>query len=94
VWRFAQRPDDFAEGQYWDRFHAMGMDPAGLDWAELALRYAAFAPGVASAIVGTKTPENFLRNVAIVAQGPLPAELQAHIANSFATHNQGWASLI
>ncbi|MBC7917625.1 MAG: aldo/keto reductase, partial [Rhodoferax sp.] len=47
VWRFAQRPDDFAEGQYWDRFHAMGMDPAGLDWAELALRYAAFAPGVA-----------------------------------------------
>ena len=94
VWRFAKRSDDFAEGQYWDRFQAMGIDPAGLDWAELALRFAAFAPGVASAIVGTKTPENFLRNVAIVAQGPLPASQQAGITAAFASHNQGWASLI
>jgi hypothetical protein len=36
VWRFVQRPGDFAEGQYWDRFQAMGLDPQGLDWGELA----------------------------------------------------------
>lgn len=94
VWRFAQRPGDFAEGQYWDRFKAMGIDPTGLEWANLALRFAAFAPGVASAIVGTKTPENFLRNVAIVAQGPLDPTLQTQITQAFASHNQGWNSLI
>lgn len=94
IWRFAERPDEFAEGQYWDRFQAMGLQRGELDWAEVALRFAAYAPGVASAIVGTRTPDNFLRNVAIAEQGPLPAALQAQISAAFAHHNQGWASLI
>jgi aryl-alcohol dehydrogenase-like predicted oxidoreductase len=94
VWRFANRPHDFAEGQYWDRFQAMGFDPADLDWADLALRFAAFSPGVASAIVGTKAPENFLRNVAIVELGPLPEGLVAEIQSLFAQRATEWASLI
>ena len=99
VWRHAQRPDDFAEGQYWDRFKAMGLDGGGpgaqgRDWAELALRFAAFAPGVGSAIVGTKTPANFLRNVAVVNQGPLEPEMRAALMQAFARTQRDWASLI
>lgn len=62
--------------------------------AAIALRFAAFAPGVSSAIVGTKTSQNYLRNVAIVEEGPLPAELQAQMTSAFDTHDKGWASLI
>lgn len=94
VWRFAQRPDDFAEGQYWDRFRAMGIDPQGTDWNELALRFAAFAPGVCSAIVGTSKPANFLQNVRNVERGPLDAALYQSIQDAFSRCGPGWSSLI
>ncbi len=94
VWRHARRPDDFAEGQYWDRFKSMGLDARGMDWAELALRFAAFAPGVGSAIVGTKTPDNFIRNVAVVNQGALEPQMHAAVLQAFADSQCAWASLI
>lgn len=94
VWRFVQRPGDFAEGQYWDRFQAMGLDPQGLDWGELALRFAAFAPGVCSAIVGTHKPGNFLQNVRAVEQGPLPSDVQGYLRQVYAASARQWDSLI
>ena len=94
IWRFAERPADHAEGLYWDRFHAMGMDSPGLDWGELALRFCAFAPGVASAIVGTSKLENFQRNLDIVNHGPLDAATQSLITQAFAACNDGWNSVI
>ena len=93
VWRFAQRPEEFAESQYWDRLHAMAIDPQGHDWSALALRFAAYAPGVASAIVGTHKLENLHRNVEIIAQGPLEPALQQAVLDAFARHGQGWSSL-
>ena len=94
VWRFRERPGDFAEGQYWDRLHAMAIDPQGQDWNALALRFAAFSPGVASAIVGTNKLENLRRNVEIIAQGPLEPAMQQTIRDTFAQHGQRWESLI
>lgn len=94
IWRFDQRPDDFAEGQYWDRFKAMAVDPHGHDWNTLALRFAAFSPGVASAIVGTSTLENLQRNVQIVELGPLEPALQHTMRDAFAQHGQRWMGLI
>lgn len=94
VWRFAVRPGDHAEGIYWDRFRAMGMDPQGLDWGELALRFSAFAPGVSSAIVGTSNPENFQRNLDFVNRGPLDAATHALITQTFAACNEDWNSII
>lgn len=72
----------------------MALDPQGLDWNALALRFAAFAPGVASAIVGTNKLENLHRNVGIVNQGILNPVLQQALLDAFARHNQGWCSLI
>lgn len=94
VWRFGQRPDAFAEGQYWDRLHAMAIDPQGQDWNALALRFAAFSPGVASAIVGTNKLENLQRNMEIIAQGPLEPALQQAVLDAFARHGRSWSSLI
>ena len=94
VWRYSERPGDFAEGQYWDRLQAMVIDPQGHDWNALALRFAAYAPGVASAIVGTSKLENLHRNVEIIAQGPLEPALQQVVLDAFARHGQGWSSLI
>ncbi|KQV87469.1 aldo/keto reductase [Pelomonas sp. Root1237] len=93
VWRHAQRPDDFAEGQYWDRFKAMSL-PAKEDWADLALRFAAFHTGVASAIVGTAKPANLRRNIEAISRGPLPAELVVAVRAAFDQHGDAWPGLI
>ena len=65
AWRFADRPvGDYAE-VYWERLRAMQSgalaateSPFGIAWPELALRFSAFAPGVSSAIVGTRSLEH------------------------------------
>jgi aryl-alcohol dehydrogenase-like predicted oxidoreductase len=94
VWRHAERPDDFAEGHYWDRFKAMGLATAE-DWADVALRFAAFHTGAASAIVGTARPANLRRNLDAIARGPLPAELAVAIRTAFDHHGgDAWPGLI
>src|SRR5512140_307680 len=49
----SERPvGNYAE-VYWERREAMGIDPGGVAWDALAIRFAAFQPGVSAAIVGT-----------------------------------------
>ncbi|MDR7267682.1 aryl-alcohol dehydrogenase-like predicted oxidoreductase [Pelomonas saccharophila] len=93
VWRHAERPGDFAEGQYWDRFKAMGL-PTAEDWADVALRFAAFHTGAASAIVGTARPANLRRNLDAIARGPLPADLVVSIRAAFDRQGDAWPGLI
>ena len=100
IWRHAQRPDDFAEGQYWDRWEAMALEALRQDLTpdieadELALRFAAWLPGVDCVIAGTRRLENFKRNLAVVAKGPLPTELQQALQQRFAPHAAQWPGLI
>lgn len=93
VWRRTQRPDDFAEGQYWDRFQAMGLDGAQ-DWADTALRFAAFHTGAASAIVGTANAVNLQRNLDALRRGPLPPETASTLREAWQQHGTGWPGLI
>lgn len=89
-WRWNTRPvGDYAE-VYWERWQAMGIDPAPLEWQELALRFAAYLPGVHSCIVGTRNLDHLRQNVAIVERGPLPAATVAQIQQAFQTHDQNW----
>lgn len=96
VWRMATRPETHAEGAYWDRWQAMGLTQAlaDTDWNELALRFTAHLPGVASSIVGTSKLAHFEENLAIVAKGPLPTRDQQLIRQVFLEHDKGWAGLI
>jgi aryl-alcohol dehydrogenase-like predicted oxidoreductase len=89
-WRFPERPaGDYAE-EYWWRWRTMGIDPRGLDWAALALRFAAFTPGVHACIVGTRDPAHLRRNAAVLEQGPLPDDHVAAIRAAFINHDPGW----
>jgi aryl-alcohol dehydrogenase-like predicted oxidoreductase len=81
-WARPQRPDDFCEGQYWDRWQALALPDLGLPWPELALRYAAHQRGVASVLLGSKSLEKLQSGIRAVAQGPLPASTLTALADA------------
>ncbi|WP_027480445.1 aldo/keto reductase [Deinococcus pimensis] len=89
-WRFAERPTGQYAEVYWDRLKVLALDPAGLDWDEFALRFSTFAPGVSSAIAGTRSPERLARNAEIVARGPLPQDVLDRVEASWAEHGADW----
>lgn len=96
VWRMPTRPEAHAEGVYWDRWQAMGLEQAVPQavWNELALRFTAHLPGVSSSIVGTAKLAHFEQNLATVAKGPLPADQHALMRAAFVRHDRAWVGLI
>ena len=96
VWRHDQAPDDHAEGHYWRRWQTMGLSEllGGQDLGALALRFAAHAPGVSSAIVGTSKLAHLRANIAAVDQGPLPPAAVALLRQSFAPWQAQWPAMI
>ncbi len=91
-WRFDERPvGDYAE-LYWERLRELALDPAGLAWDELALRFSAYAPGVHTAITGTARLEHLRRNIAIVERGPLPGDVLAQIEAAWKRVGADWPS--
>jgi aryl-alcohol dehydrogenase-like predicted oxidoreductase len=91
-WRFAARPGapDIAEA--WERFHALKLLPRS--YAAVFARFAAFAPGVSSALVGTASPMHLSEACAAVAQGPLEVEVVAELRRSFDAVGNDWAPRI
>lgn len=92
-WRFAERPDGHYAELYWDRFQELGLSPGSLDWAEFALRFTAFAPGVHTAIVGTANLANLRRNVDAAERGPLGPETLTEIDEAWQRVGADWPSL-
>lgn len=93
-WRFATQPTgDYAEA-YWLRWQAMALGAGGLDWGELALRFALSIPGVSSAIVGTSRVEHLRQAVAWAARGALPDAVVARWRARFAACDAGWTGQI
>lgn len=89
-WRYNQRPAGEYVEVYWDRLQQMHLYPDPFSWAELALRFTAFMPGVDCSITGTADLDHLKENVAIVQQGPLPPEKVDEIHLAFIKHDQGW----
>lgn len=89
-WRFAERPVGHYAELYWERLRVLDVDPGDLEWAELALRFTAWAPGVHCAIVGTAKLANLRRNVAAAARGPLPAADLARLDAAWRSVGQDW----
>jgi aryl-alcohol dehydrogenase-like predicted oxidoreductase len=75
AWRYARRPAEPYYQPYWTRLRAL--DYAFLRDAEravsVALRFTLAAPGVHTAIVGTKRPGRWAENARLLEAGPLPA---------------------
>jgi aryl-alcohol dehydrogenase-like predicted oxidoreductase len=93
-WRFTSRPiGDYAE-VYWERLQAMDIDPAGMAWDELAIRFAAFEPGVSTAIVGTASADHLARSARAVREGALPEQHARAIRAAFRQHDRGWVGQV
>jgi aryl-alcohol dehydrogenase-like predicted oxidoreductase len=93
VWRHLSWPDD-DHAEYWERMHAMQLEPGPDGWLDLALRFSAFAPGVSASIVGTSRASHLRECAALVEKGDIPADYRRRIETSFAVKNRGWAGKI
>jgi len=76
AWRYARKPSEPYYQAYWSRLRALDYPflRAGAKGAvATALRFTLAAPGVHTAIVGTKRPERWPENARLLDAGPLPA---------------------
>ena len=89
-WRFAERPHGEYAETYWERMRAMAFDPSPLAWHEVALRYSAYAPGVAAILVGTSSAAHLKADVRLFEKGPLPAEVIGALEARFDQHGAAW----
>lgn len=90
-WRFTTRPQGDYSETYWLRWQQMAPE-TGLSVAELALRFALYAPGVDSCIVGSQNPEHLVHNLLLAEKGPLPEEIQTLLKDRFQACGADWFS--
>lgn len=93
-WRFADEPVGAYAHTYWTRMRAMNVDPIGLSWGELCARFAAYAEGVSSMLVGTARPEHIAEVAGWVRAGPLPDALTASLRAAFTREDRGWTGQV
>jgi aryl-alcohol dehydrogenase-like predicted oxidoreductase len=76
AWRYARKPAEPYYQAYWSRLRALDYpflrDAAAGRAVGTALRFTLAAPGVDTAIVGTKRPERWQENARLLEAGPLP----------------------
>ena len=76
AWRYARKPAEPYYQAYWARLRALDY-PFLRDTSDAAvataLRFTLAAPGVHTAIVGSKRPERWPQNARLLEAGPLPA---------------------
>jgi aryl-alcohol dehydrogenase-like predicted oxidoreductase len=76
AWRYARKPSEPYYQAYWSRLRALDypfLRDAASGAVATALRFTLAAPGVHTAIVGTKRPERWPENARLLEAGPLPA---------------------
>ena len=97
-WRHEAPPQEAAHAEYWRRFALLRPEFDCIvgdgDWEALALRFAAYAPGVDCAIVGGTDPRHLERNKAAIAAGPLEPGQRDAIRAAFARAGAAWQGQI
>jgi len=90
------RTGDTVHDEYRRRFETLCREwsVAASDWDAVALRFAAFAPGVDCVIVGGTDIRHVDRNVEAVACGSLEPSLLSAIGGAFARHGSRWEGLV
>jgi aryl-alcohol dehydrogenase-like predicted oxidoreductase len=94
AWRYAAEPERDDVRELWRRSREMGVDPSPLSFEELALRFAAYAEGVSSAVVGTTSVEHLAAAVRAVDGGPLAEDVRQRVSSAFDRVGRAWLGLI
>jgi aryl-alcohol dehydrogenase-like predicted oxidoreductase len=97
AWTCADAPPDRADvAEYRRRMLAMRARgvPAGLSWEELAVRFAAHAPGVSCALVGTARADHLRDALVHASRGPLDHARGNLVTDAFAACDEGWAGVV
>lgn len=95
AWARPERPGDFCEGQYWDRWQRLNLPDLGLRWLEVALRWTAFTPGVGSVLIGTHNLARLREGADAVARGTLPADILSALQAAHTQADAGrWPGLV
>ena len=63
-------------------------------WDALAIRFAAHAPGVSSALIGTGNTDHLAHAVAHVAQGPLEGDRLRELGKLFERPGRDWEGVV
>ena len=87
-WRFSARPSEPDVAEAWERFRVLNPSPP--PFTALFARFAAFAPGVSSALVGTASPAHLAETCTAIAEGPLDAAVADRLRRSFAGVGREW----
>jgi aryl-alcohol dehydrogenase-like predicted oxidoreductase len=77
AWRYSTAPANSYHRPYWERLQKLDYDFLRGDAKQgvsTALRFTLSAPGIHTAIVGTKNPRRWRENAELLAAGPLPRE--------------------
>lgn len=89
-WRFTDRPLGHYAETYWTRWKTLGLDPRGLAWGEIALRFLVHHPAVSASIVGTRDERHLAANLDEARRGPLPADWLAGLAAAYERDGGSW----
>jgi aryl-alcohol dehydrogenase-like predicted oxidoreductase len=89
-WRYMACPKGEYVEEYWWRWKTMNIETRGLNWQAIALRFAAFTPGVSSCIVGTTQLNHVQENIAHIESGPLNDDHRVLIQKAFRDNDPGW----
>jgi aryl-alcohol dehydrogenase-like predicted oxidoreductase len=93
-WRHSSTPVGHYSAEYWHRLKKMSIDPHGMDWLELALRFSAYTEGVSTCIAGTSSTDHLKENLRALEKGPLAPEITQHIRSEFQKNDDNWVGLI
>lgn len=92
-WIYDEQPyGNYAE-QYWLRMKELAYS-VDMDYPELAIRFAAYSPGVSSAIIGTNKIESLKSIITAAEKGPLPKSVYRTIRNRYLEIGKHWEGLI
>lgn len=94
AWLHPTRPAREDVATYWDRWRAMAFDPSPLSWEALAVRFAAFQPGVTTALVGTSSAAHLAAAVEAASAGPLDEVTAGALRGAFDAHGAAWPGVV
>ena len=93
-WRFDDRPDSVDCAEYWRRFHTLRIEAGELEWAELALRFVAFQPGVSSVLLGTRRLERLQAALEWIQRGPLGGAVAQKLRREWSRWGRAWRGVV